>query len=129
LKQKYVIALALPALAAVLFTEYSVLRSRKPINVLLIILDTTRADRLECSGYKAALTPQLDRLSAGGVRFEQAYSSAPLTCPSHSTILTGLQPPERVLPVSMRSRRWRRRAGADHVSMLGGGAASDRASQ
>jgi len=94
LKRKYVIALTVPAAAAVLLAGYSVLRSRKPINVLLITLDTTRADRLGCFGYHAALTPQLDRLSAGGVRFEQAYSSAPLTCPSHSTILTGLQPPQ-----------------------------------
>jgi len=66
-------------------------------NVLLITLDTTRADRLGCYGYKAALTPALDALAARGVLFEQAHSSIPLTLPSHTTMNTGLQPPEHGL--------------------------------
>jgi len=61
-------------------------------NVLLITLDTTRADHLGCYGDKLARTPNLDRLAAEGVRFARVYAPAPLTLPSHSTILTGLYP-------------------------------------
>lgn len=61
-------------------------------SVLLITLDTTRADRLGCYGYGPAATPHLDRLAREGVRFERVYCPAPLTLPSHSSILTGLHP-------------------------------------
>ncbi len=61
-------------------------------NVLLITLDTTRADRLGSYGYGRAATPNLDRLAARGVRFAQALSSAPLTLPSHASLMTGRQP-------------------------------------
>ncbi|HPW16747.1 MAG TPA: tetratricopeptide repeat protein [Candidatus Aminicenantes bacterium] len=61
-------------------------------NVLLVTLDTTRADRLGCYGYPAARTPRLDALAAGGVRFARAYAPAPLTLPSHASIMSGLQP-------------------------------------
>jgi arylsulfatase A-like enzyme/Flp pilus assembly protein TadD len=65
-----------------------------PPNVLLITLDTTRADRLGCYGYDAAQTPHLDALAARGALFERAFAPAPLTLPSHATMLTGLYPPE-----------------------------------
>ena len=68
-----------------------------PYNVLLITLDTTRADRLGCYGYAPARTPALDRLASEGLLFERAYSAVPLTLPSHATILTGLLPPEHGL--------------------------------
>jgi arylsulfatase A-like enzyme/Flp pilus assembly protein TadD len=61
-------------------------------NILLITLDTTRADHLGCYGYKEAKTPNIDRLAGEGVRFVSAYCPAPLTLPSHATILTGLEP-------------------------------------
>lgn len=61
-------------------------------NILLITLDTTRADHLGCYGYKDARTPNLDKLAAEGVRFANVYCPAPLTLPSHVTILTGLEP-------------------------------------
>jgi arylsulfatase A-like enzyme/Flp pilus assembly protein TadD len=61
-------------------------------NVLLITLDTTRADHLGSYGDVSAATPNLDRLAAGGVRFEQALSSVPLTLPSHASLMTGRQP-------------------------------------
>lgn len=69
-------------------------------NVLLVTLDTTRADRLGCYGYEAAETPTLDGLAAAGVRFENAYCQVPLTLPSHATILTGLTPPSTGLRVN-----------------------------
>jgi arylsulfatase A-like enzyme/Flp pilus assembly protein TadD len=62
------------------------------LNVLLVTLDTTRADRLGCYGYQKAKTPNLDYLASNGVRFSHAYSPVPLTCPSHCSILTGTYP-------------------------------------
>ncbi len=61
--------------------------------VVLITLDTTRADRLGCYGYEGARTPNLDRLAREGVLFEQAVSPIACTLPSHSTMFTGLYPP------------------------------------
>jgi len=62
-------------------------------NLLLITLDTTRADHLGCYGYSAAGTPTIDRLARHGVRFANTTAPAPLTLPSHSTLLTGLEVP------------------------------------
>ncbi|HEX7502408.1 MAG TPA: tetratricopeptide repeat protein [Acidobacteriota bacterium] len=62
-------------------------------NVLLITLDTTRADHLGYAGHAAARTPNLDRLAASGVACETAYSPVPMTLPAHCSILTGLYPP------------------------------------
>ena len=61
-------------------------------NVLLITLDTTRADHLGCYGYERARTPNLDRLAREGIRFARVYCPAPLTLPSHASIMTGLYP-------------------------------------
>ena len=62
-------------------------------SVLLITLDTTRADHLGPYGYELATTPTYDRLAREGTVFSRAYSSCPLTIPSHSTIFTGRYPP------------------------------------
>jgi len=72
-------------------------RWTRPLNVLLITLDTTRADRLGCYGHSAAQTPFLDQLARKGVLFERAYAPVPLTLPSHASMLTGLYPPEHGL--------------------------------
>jgi arylsulfatase A-like enzyme len=61
-------------------------------NVLLITLDTTRADRLGCYGYTSAQTPNLDALAQAGTRFNNAITHVPLTRPSHASILTGTLP-------------------------------------
>jgi arylsulfatase A-like enzyme/Flp pilus assembly protein TadD len=61
-------------------------------NVILITLDTVRADRMGFLGSKLGLTPQLDALASQGVVFEHAYSQAPITPVSHATILTGTYP-------------------------------------
>lgn len=61
-------------------------------SVVLITLDTTRADRLGSYGYAAANTPNLDRLAALGARFNHAVSPAPLTLPAHATLMTGRNP-------------------------------------
>jgi arylsulfatase A-like enzyme/Tfp pilus assembly protein PilF len=62
------------------------------LNLLLVTLDTTRADRLGCYGHGAAKTRYIDRLAAEGARFETVIAPAPITLPSHSSILTGLYP-------------------------------------
>lgn len=61
-------------------------------SLLLITLDTMRADRLGCYGYAAAATPTIDRLARTGAKFTQALSPVPLTLPAHASIFTG-QPP------------------------------------
>jgi arylsulfatase A-like enzyme/Flp pilus assembly protein TadD len=61
-------------------------------NVLLVTIDTLRADRVGVYGAKDVATPTLDALAARGVLFEQAMASVPLTLPSHASILTGQYP-------------------------------------
>ena len=65
-----------------------------PARFVLVTIDTLRADRVGCYGAEHATTPHLDALAARGVRFENAISPAPLTLPSHATLLTALDPPE-----------------------------------
>src|SRR5579864_1686703 len=69
-------------------------RPERPLNLVLITLDTTRADRIGCYGYRPASTPVLDELAARGVLFETAYAACPVTLPSHATMFTGLAPRE-----------------------------------
>jgi arylsulfatase A-like enzyme len=64
----------------------------RPPNVILITLDTTRADRMGFLGSKRGLTPNLDVLARQSVVFTRAYSQVPLTTASHATILTGTYP-------------------------------------
>jgi arylsulfatase A-like enzyme len=60
---------------------------------VLVTIDTLRADHVGCYGAEPTATPTLDALAARGARFETAISPAPLTLPSHATLLTGLDPP------------------------------------
>lgn len=64
----------------------------RPRNILLITLDTTRADRIGVYGYAQARTPNLDALAREGVRFDDATAQAPITGPSHAAMLTGRYP-------------------------------------
>jgi len=64
------------------------------LNVIVITMDTTRADRLGPYGFAGIQTPNLDRLAREGVVFEQAATAAPLTLPAHSSLFTGKFPPE-----------------------------------
>lgn len=61
-------------------------------NLLLITLDTTRADHLSCYGYPVKTTPFLDSLLEKGVLFRQAYTSATWTIPAHGSLFTGQLP-------------------------------------
>jgi len=62
-------------------------------NLLLITIDTCRADHLGCYGFGLARTPAIDALAADGVRCTNAVTTAPITLPAHSSIMTGLLPP------------------------------------
>ncbi len=61
-------------------------------NIVLIVVDTLRQSHVGCYGASRDTTPTLDALAAEGVRFESAYASAPWTCPSVASILTGRSP-------------------------------------
>ncbi len=63
------------------------------LNVVVITLDTTRADRLGCYGFTGVETPAIDALAREGVVFDHSTATVPLTFPSHSSIFTGLVPP------------------------------------
>ncbi len=63
-----------------------------PPEIVVITIDTLRADRLGCYGHEGGLTPNLDRLAAGGVRFADASAPTPVTLPSHTTLFTGRYP-------------------------------------
>lgn len=62
-------------------------------NVVLISLDTCRADRLSCYGYPRQSTPNIDSVANEGVLFDLALTPVPLTVPAHSSMLTGTYPP------------------------------------
>src|SRR4029077_11445042 len=62
-------------------------------NLLLITIDTLRADRVGAFGGPRGLKPNLHRVGSEGLRLTRAYSAAPLTLPSHASILTATSPP------------------------------------
>src|SRR5437870_736857 len=62
------------------------------LDVVLVTIDTLRADALGASGNPAAATPWMDRLAREGVRFERAYAHNVVTLPSHANILSGRYP-------------------------------------
>lgn len=62
-------------------------------NVVLISIDTCRADRLSCYGFGKKTTPNIDAVASEGVLFESALTPVPLTTPAHSSMLTGTYPP------------------------------------
>jgi arylsulfatase A-like enzyme/Flp pilus assembly protein TadD len=61
-------------------------------NVLIVTIDTLRADHIGCYGYKQVQTPNIDSLAADGVLFKQAYTPVPITLPAHTVIFTGTYP-------------------------------------
>ncbi len=69
-------------------------RASGPLNLLIVTLDTTRADHMGAYGNHDIETPSFDRIAHEGVLFEQAVSAAPLTLPVHSSMFTGKFPPE-----------------------------------
>jgi arylsulfatase A-like enzyme len=68
--------------------------SKRPTrpNIVVIVVDTLRADHLSCYGYGRRTSPMIDRIAESGVVFENAISAAPWTPPSHASIFTGAYP-------------------------------------
>ncbi len=100
MKKKLYMVMAVVIIAAVgLFFFMPHLIGRKKIirdreaNILLITLDTTRADRIGAYGYTQRTTPNIDALAGSGIVFRRAYAPVPITLPSHCSILTGTYPP------------------------------------
>ncbi|MET0552897.1 MAG: sulfatase, partial [Vicinamibacteria bacterium] len=84
--------LALLGLLAIFIWPVSLCVDARPRNVLLVTIDTLRADHVGAYGHAGAQTPHLDQLAANGMRFERATTVAPLTLPAHSSLLTGTFP-------------------------------------
>ncbi len=86
--------LLLLALAAAACGKEQVQQPLEGAPVILISIDTLRADRLPAYGYTKVATPNIDALRGDGILFENAYSHCPMTLPSHVSMLTGLLPTE-----------------------------------
>ena len=88
---------AIVPLAACLLASLCALPAQSPAkpappDVILITIDTLRADHVRCYGYSLIQTPAIDSLAKDGIRFSQAFTPSPITNTSHTTILTGLLP-------------------------------------
>ena len=92
LKSGFQLLLCVAALVAQLPAATAQAGPKASPNVILITIDTVRADHVRCYGAKEVQTPTLDGLAHDGVVFERAISQVPLTWPSHAAILTGLYP-------------------------------------
>ena len=92
---KWLLVAAVPIILGLVATIRLVIGPSRPAprpNILLITLDTTRADHIGAYGDAMARTPTLDRLASEGVLFERADSAAPITLPAHVSLLTGRYP-------------------------------------
>lgn len=97
MRRSFVIALAafLILIIGVIWTQKTRIvyyLKRDSLNVLLISIDTLRADRLGCYGFREIETPNIDRICKEGIKFENCVAQVPLTLPSHTTILSGTYP-------------------------------------
>lgn len=109
------------------WSEAVAVNQAKP-NVILISLDTLRADHLGCYGYKRVPTPNIDALSHGGTLFTQASSQVPLTTPSHSSLFTSTFPfangvednTEPLSPHAVTLARVLKSAGYETAAFVGG---------
>ncbi len=81
-----------PLLACALLCACEAAREPAPPDLVLVSLDTTRADRLGSYGHPGGLTPELDRFAAGATRYERAYSPSSWTLPAHASLFTGKLP-------------------------------------
>lgn len=78
----------LPAGGRAVVVAATLAREVRPLNIVLIVIDTLRPDHLGCYGDARGLTPAIDRLARDGIRFENALATAPITGPSHASLFT-----------------------------------------
>ncbi len=90
--KRAVILIVVLVLVAAVVAAVVLFRKDPPVNVVLVVFDTCRADHLGCYGHTTASTPTVDRLAAEGLLFERAYAQVPLTLPGHTTLFTGTYP-------------------------------------
>ena len=83
----FVIAVGITVVGVMQFRKN---RTSQLDNIILISIDTIRADHLSCFGYQHKTTPNIDAFAETSILFEHCFSSIPLTLPSHATMLTGL---------------------------------------
>lgn len=69
----------------------------RQLDIILMVLDTQRVDRLSCYGYPSEITPNIDSLAADATLFQQAISAAQWTVPSHASMFTGLYPTQHTV--------------------------------
>ena len=88
-------------------------------NIILITMDTTRADHLSCYGYHKNTTPHLDKLARESVVFKNAYAPSPWTLPSHASIFTGMYPARHGAhnDWEIMKSNWPRRLGARYKTL------------
>ena len=86
------VTLVLLAAGGAWWSTRPAVRREPGLNILLITIDTLRADALGAYGHAGAVTPWMDRLAAGGVRFDDAHAHNVVTLPSHANILSGRYP-------------------------------------
>ena len=91
MKKKRLIPIILAVFSAFVFTACGG-RKTDHFNLLVITLDTTRADGIGAYGNQDASTPNIDRLAENGIMFQNCYTSVPLTLPSHCSLFTGRYP-------------------------------------
>lgn len=90
-RRKFVIIIFALAIVILLILQVFLKKSNK-LNLLIISIDTLRADHVSCYGYKRSTTPNIDRLASQGHRFSNAYTVMPTTGPAHASLLTSLYP-------------------------------------
>lgn len=95
-RPRWLLPLCLVAAAVVIVGFWWLRPTRRP-NILLITVDTLRADHVGAYGDRNAVTPALDALAARGALFTNAICQVPLTLPSHASMLTGLLPPSHAI--------------------------------
>ncbi|MHB8079809.1 MAG: sulfatase-like hydrolase/transferase [Candidatus Krumholzibacteriia bacterium] len=83
-----------PAHGRVAIGSATLARVVRPLNTILIVIDTLRPDHLGCYGDRRGLTPAIDGLARDGIRFENAVAAAPITGPSHASLFTSRWPCE-----------------------------------
>ncbi len=91
-RRRYLIAAGVILLAAAVLLGLLTVSRDRPPNVLIISIDTCRADHLGCYGYARDTTPRVDAVAREGILFEHAVTPVPITLPAHSSMLTGTVP-------------------------------------